>query len=100
MNLLEGTVDTISGDVLLKFEAKFHFSIGALYRFPALIVKTLLKTGKVKSKIHEGEGLVLQSNGTTTLVGIAKIPRTGNQILDAFLGLPNEAIAELKCEIQ
>ena len=100
MNLLEGTIDTNSGDVLLNFEAKFHFSIGAMYRFPALIVKTLLKTGKVKSKIHEGEGLVLQSNGTTKLVGIAKIPRTGNQILDAFLGLPNEAMAELKCEIK
>ena len=100
MNLLEGTIDTNSGDVLLNFEAKFHFSIGAMYRFPALMVKTLLKTGKVKSKIHEGEGLVLQSNGTTKLVGIAKIPRTGNQILDAFLGLPNEAMAELKCEIK
>ncbi|WP_269616474.1 hypothetical protein [Prochlorococcus marinus] len=100
MNLLEGTVDTNSGEVLLKFESKFQFSIGAMYRFPALMVKTLLKTGKVKGKIHEGEGLVLQSNGTTKLVGIATIPKTGHQILDAFLALPNEAMAELKCEIK
>ncbi len=100
MNLLEGTIDKNSGDVLLKFESKFQFSIGAMYRFPALMVKTLLKTGKVKGKIHEGEGLVLQSNGTTKLVGIATIPKTGHQILDAFLALPNGAMAELKYEIK
>ena len=100
MDILEGTVDKNSGDVLLKFESKIHFSIGAMIKFPALMVKTLLKTGKVKGKIHEGEGLILQNNGTTKLVGIATIPKTGNQILDIFLGLPNEAMAELKCEIK
>ena len=100
MEHLDGTVDKISGDVLLKFESKFHFSIGAMVEFPPLIVKTLLKTGKVKGKIHEGEGLVLQNNGTTKLVGISKIPKTGNKILDTFLGLPNEALAELQCEIK
>ena len=97
---LEGTVDKNSGDVLLKFESKFLFSIGTMVQFPALIVKTLLKTGKVKGKIHEGEGLALQRNGTTTLVGIATVPKTGNKILDTFLDLPNEAMAELKCEIK
>ena len=71
-----------------------------MLKFPNLIIKTVLKTGKVKSKLHEGEGLLLQNNGTTKLVGISIIPRTGNKILDAFLGLPNEALAELKCEIK
>ena len=99
MDHLEGTIDQSSGEVLLEFESKFLFSIGAILQFPELLVKTLLKTGKVKGKIHEGEGVVLQSNGTTKLVGIATIPKTGNKILDAFLGLPNEALAELKCEI-
>ena len=28
-----------------------------------------------------------------------KIPLTGNNILDSFLNLPNEALAELQCEI-
>ncbi len=100
MDNLEGTIDKNSGEVLLKFESKFFFSIGALLKFPELIVKTLLKTGKVKGKLHEGEGLLLQNNGTTKLVGISIIPKTGNKILDAFLGLPNEALAELKCEIK
>ena len=100
MDRLEGTIDKSSGEVLLKFESKFLFSIGAILKFPELIVKTFLTTGKVKGKLHEGKGLVLQGNGTTKLVGISTIPKTGNRILDTFLGLPNEALAELKCEIK
>tara|TARA_B100000579_G_scaffold410970_1_gene401376 strand:- start:22 stop:552 length:531 start_codon:yes stop_codon:yes gene_type:complete len=100
MDHLEGTIDEDSGEVLLKFESKFIFSIGAMLQFPELLVKTFLKTGKVKGQIHEGEGIPLQSNGTTKLVGIATIPKTDNKILDVFLGLPNEALAELKCEIK
>ena len=100
MDQLEGTIDKNSGEVLLKFESKFIFSIGAMHQFPELIVNTLLKTGKVKGRIHTAEGLVLQRNGTIKLVGIATIPRTDNKILDTFLGLPNEALAELKCEIK
>jgi hypothetical protein len=100
MDHLGGTIDENSGEVLLKFESKFLFSIGAILKFPELRVKTLLTTGKVKGVKHEGEGLVIQSNGKTKLVGIATIPKTGNKILDTFLGLPNEALAELKCEIK
>ena len=99
MDQLEGTIDKNSGEVLLKFESKFLFSIGAKLKFPELIVKTLLKTGNVKGKLHEGKGLVLQKDGTAKLVGVSIIPKTGNKILDTFLGLPNEALAELKCEI-
>ena len=100
MDQLEGTIDKNSGEVILKFKSKFLFSIGSWIKFPKLIVKTFLKTGKVKSKLHEGEGLVLQNNGRTRLVGISIIPETGNKILDTFLGLPNEALAELECEIK
>ena len=100
MDKLEGTIDKKSGEVLLKFESKFIFSIGAKIKFPELIVNSLLKTGKVKGKLHEKEGQVLQENGKTKLVGISTIPVTGNKILDAFLGLPNEALAELQCEIK
>ena len=100
MDKLEGTIDQNSGEVLLKFESKFLFSIGAILKFPNLIVNTLLKTGKVLGKLHEKEGLVMQNNGTVKLVGISMIPKTGNKILDIFLGLPNEALAELKCKIK
>ena len=100
MDQLKGTIDKNSGEVLLKFESKFFFSIGTMLKFPELIVKTSLITGKVKGKLHEGEGIVLQMNGKAKLVGISIIPKTGNKILDTFLGLPNEAIAELQCEIK
>ena len=100
MNQLEGTIDKNSGEIFLQFESKFLFSIGARIKFPDLLVKTILTTGKVKGNLHEGEGLVLQNNGKTKLVGISIIPPTGNKILDTFLGLPNEALAELHCEIK
>ncbi len=100
MDQLEGTINKNSGDVLLNFESKFRLSIGSMLKFPELIVKTFLTTGRVKGELNEGEGIVLQSNGATTLVGISTIPKTGNKVLDAFLGLPNEALAELKCEIK
>ncbi len=100
MDKLEGTIDKNSGEVLFKFESNFLFSIGSMLKFPKLIVKTLLTSGKVKGKLHEGEGHALQNNGTIKLVGISIIPKTGNKILDTFLGLPNEALAELKCEIK
>ena len=100
MDQLEGTINKQSGEILLKFESKFQFKIGDMIKFPDLLVKTFLQTGKVKGKYHEAKGLVLQENGKTNLVGIANIPVTGNKILDTFLGLPNEALAELKCEIK
>ena len=97
---LEGTIDKNSDEVLLNFESKFVFSIGAMIKFPNLLVKTSLQTGTVKGKLLEGKGRRLQENGKTKLVGISIIPPTGNNILDTFLGLPNEALAELECEIK
>ncbi len=100
MDQLAGTINKQSGEVLLRFESKFLFSIGSFLKFPELIVNTLLTTGKVKGKLHEGKGQTIQNNGKTNLVGISTIPKTGNKFLDTFLGLPNEALAELNCEIK
>ena len=100
MDKLEGTINKQSGEILLRFESKFLFSIGSIIKFPKLIVKTLLTTGNVKGNSHEGKGQIIQNNGKTKLVGISTIPKSGNKFLDTFLGLPNEALAELKCEIK
>ena len=100
MDKLEGTIDKNSGEILFKFESKFVFSIANIIKFPDLLIKTSLKTGKVKGKLLQGKGRALQKNGNTKLVGISIIPPTGNIILDTFLGLPNEALAELECEIK
>ena len=100
MDQLKGTINKKSGEVLLKFKSRFLFSIGNVLKFPELIVNTSLITGKVKSKLHDAQGQVLQNNGKIKLVGISTIPKTGNKILDIFLDLPNEALAELQCEIK
>ena len=100
MDKLEGTIDQNSGRILLEFNSKFVLSILGIIQFPPLLVETTLTTDKIKGKIHEGTGLVLQKNGITKLVGIAMIPQTGNKVLDIFLGLPNEVMAELNCEIK
>ena len=100
MEELQGSLNKNNGEVLLKFDSKFIFSINNLYKFPELIVKTYLSTGDVKGKRHKAKGLPLQSNGIVSLVGVALIPKTGNFFLDKFLNLPNEALAVLKCEIK
>ncbi len=100
MNKLEGTIDKNSGEILLRLDSRFVFSIGSIFKFPDLLVKTSLQTGRVKGQLHEEEGLVLQTNGQTKLVGVSTIPPTGNKLLDTFLGLPNEALAVLQCEIK
>ncbi len=100
MDKLEGTIDKKSGNILFTFESKFIFCIRRIIKFPNLLVKTSLNTGVVKSKLHEAKGLPLQKNGKAKLVGIAIIHPTGNKILDTFLRLPNEALAELECEIK
>tara|TARA_B100000965_G_scaffold402706_1_gene429246 strand:+ start:1286 stop:1825 length:540 start_codon:yes stop_codon:yes gene_type:complete len=100
MDKLEGTIDQNSGAILLEFNSKFVLSILGIFHFPPLLVETILTTGKIKGNLHQGTGLVLQKNGITKLVGLAIIPQTGNKVLDIFLDLPNEALAELNCEIK
>ena len=100
MDKLGGTINKKSGEVLFIFESQFILSIGTIIKFPALLVKTSLTTGEVKGTSHEAKGLVLQANGKTKLVGISTIPPTRNKLLNTFLGLPNEALAELHCEIK
>tara|TARA_Y100001968_G_scaffold183133_1_gene167751 strand:+ start:21287 stop:21817 length:531 start_codon:yes stop_codon:yes gene_type:complete len=100
MDKLEGTINKKSGEVLLNLEAKFIFRIGTIFTFPKLLVNTLLRTGSIQTNLYKEEGIALQDDGSATLIGVAIIPITGNKILDLFLGLPNEALAILKCKIK
>ena len=100
MDKLEGNIDQGKGKVLLRFESRFSFSISNIFQFPELFFKTYLETGKVKGILHEEESRTIQNNGEVKPVGISTIPKTGNKILDLFLGLPNEALAVLRCEIK
>ena len=64
---LEGNLNASSGAVHLHFRARFFFRVGRLYRAPAL------------------------------LVGVAQVPPSGEGWVDRFLGLPDEALALLRC---
>ena len=64
---LEGSLNASSGAVHLHFRARFFFRVGRLYRAPAL------------------------------LVGVAQVLPNGEGWVDRFLGLPDEALALLRC---
>ena len=99
LDKLEGIYNRSKGDISLEFESRFILKLFSIIYFPQIIVRTCLSNAKVNSKIHHFEGKSVQKNGTTIIGGIATIPPTGNKLLDIFLGLPNEALAVLKCNL-
>ena len=48
---------------------------------------------------HRARGQVLDAAGSGVLVGVATVPPSGDAWLDRFLGLPDEALAVLRCRI-
>lgn len=83
----------------LHFQARFRFAIGSLYRAPDLIVATTLSTGPVQGRRHRASGQPLDGDGRALLVGVATIAPSGDPWLDRFLGLPDEALALLRCRL-
>ncbi len=94
---LDGSLDGASGAMALRFCARFRFTIGSLYRAPDLIVETTLRTGPVQGRRHQATGQPLDGAGLAQLVGVATIAPSGDPFLDRFLGLPDEALALLRC---
>ena len=99
LDKLEGTYNQAKGDISLEFESRFILKLFYIIHFPELIVRTCISNEKVKSKMHQFEGERVKNDGATILGGIATIPPTGNKLLDIFLGLPNEALAVLMCNL-
>ena len=94
---LDGSLDCATGAMALRFCARFRFAIGSLYRAPDLIVDTTLSTGPVQGRRHQATGQPLDGDGLAQLVGVATIAPSGDPFLDRFLGLPDEALALLRC---
>lgn len=97
---LEGHWQPASGAVELAFEACFRFAVAGLYRAPDLRVATLLSTGLAEGRRHRVEGRRLDGEGRGVLVGIARVEPCGDPLLDRFLGLPDEALAVLRCRLR
>ena len=94
---LEGSFAPDSGELSLQFEAQFCFTVGSWLTAPDLTVNTCLSSGKVESQRHHVQGQALDVDGNAVLVGVATVPLSGAAWLDQFLGLPDEALAVLKC---
>ena len=100
---LGGEVNRQTGVVQLRFEAAFRFRVqwagGCLLAPPDLTVVTTLSSQGCTSQRHQRRGEALGRDGFCTLVGVAEVPRCGAPWLDRFLGLPDEALAVLRCRL-
>ncbi|MFZ0407610.1 MAG: hypothetical protein WAM11_05815 [Cyanobium sp.] len=97
---LEGRWQIATGALELQFDARFRFAVADWYRAPDLIVRTQLSTGAVRGLRHSAQGQPLDGNGQALLVGIATVEPTGANRFDRFLGLPDEALAQLRCRLR
>ncbi|MFN9924149.1 MAG: hypothetical protein ACK55H_08980 [Cyanobacteriota bacterium] len=96
---LEGELEPATGQLKLRFQACFRFAVGQLYRAPDLRIDTELVTGEVTGQRHRASGQPRNASGEVLLVGIAVVPPCGDPWLDRFLGLPDEALALLRCRL-
>ena len=96
-DLLEGCLNPSSGELQLNFRSRFRFTLGAakapLYQASDLVVETALTSGRVQGQRHRGQGQALNGEGRGRLVGVATIAPCQDSWLNAFLGLPDEALA-------
>lgn len=100
---LEGRLNPETGAVQLHFRAAFRFRV-QLGRWcvlapPDLHIATTLGSGPCQGHRHGGHGEPRNANGEITLVGVASVPPCGAPWLDRFLGLPDEALAVLRCRL-
>lgn len=96
---LEGRWHPSSGAVELSFLARFQLLVAARSVAPDLIIATQLATHAATGRRHQVRGAPLDDQGRGVLVGIATVPPTGEGWLDRFLGLPDEALAVLRCRL-
>ena len=96
---LQGRWQQASGVVQLRFRARFRFKLAAQVAAPDLIVDTQLVTAAVQGKRHSGQGQPLNAGGEALLVGVATVQPSGEPWFDRFLGLPDEALALMRCRI-
>ncbi|KAL4458075.1 hypothetical protein ABPG75_012940 [Micractinium tetrahymenae] len=97
---LEGTLDPATGRVDLDFLASFEFTAGPLYTAAPLTVTTTLTTESSDGQLRHGTGQRLAADGRAKLVGVARVPTTGDAFLDTFLMLPTDCLAVLSAELK
>jgi hypothetical protein len=100
---LEGTIHPHSGAVQLHFQARFQFSAWGILHPPSLWVDTQLTSATPSGSPHPRWGVLagepIHPAHPCVLVGLAPIQPSGAGWLDRFLGLPDEALALLRCTV-
>lgn len=96
---LAGELDAGCGALALRFSARFQLQLGPWYQAPDLQIDTQLQTGEVRGQRHRAQGRALTGEGDALLVGVASVAPSGDPWLDRFLGLPDEALAQLHCRL-
>ncbi|KAI4378126.1 hypothetical protein MLD38_015654 [Melastoma candidum] len=97
--LFQGSIGRESGKVDLRFKAKFCFSVGSIYKAPPLIVETVLTSEESSGKMRRGRGERLDEGGRCRLVGVATVEPIDDILMNSFLGLPTECLADLRAVI-
>ncbi|KAK3403855.1 hypothetical protein EUGRSUZ_K00215 [Eucalyptus grandis] len=70
-----------------------------LYRAPPLIVETVLTSEESKGTVRGGRGERLDEEGNCRLVGVASVDPIDDFLMNSFLGLPTECLADLNAVI-
>jgi hypothetical protein len=91
---LDGWVDLCTGDTSLSFDATFQPEALGLDLRPLSVV-TPLTSGTDAGYT----GVRLDELGRGRLVGVAEVPATGDVLVDALLGLPAAAVADLAVDL-
>lgn len=63
------------------------------------MVETILTSEESKGSIRRGKGERLDREGKCRLVGVATVEPIDDVIMNSFLSLPTECIAELNAQI-
>jgi|694.fasta_scaffold21941_11 hypothetical protein len=100
---LEGWLEPASGAVQLHFQARFVFSAASIYQAPPLWVDTLLTSAAPEQPVPlrwgQPVGEARRGDGGLTLVGVAPVAPSGDRWFDRLMGLPSEALAQLRCSL-
>ncbi|KAF3433039.1 hypothetical protein FNV43_RR24141 [Rhamnella rubrinervis] len=97
--LFQGRISKESGKVDLEFKAKFWFSVGSVYKALPLLVETVLTSEESIGTKRSGRGERLDEQGKCRLVGVATVDPIDDFLMNSFLGLPTECLADLNAAI-
>lgn len=96
---LQGTIDMCTGEANLAFDAVFTpYLFGRIWE-TGISVVTDLTTATSQGYFREVVGELFNEWGDGKLVGVAQVPVTDDELINQFLRLPTDAVAELPSHI-